>query len=158
MVVKILRFACLLFVSLTLGLSFAHVMGSSGKMRLDGPVWLFVQQDLYIAFGVIGAAIEGAAVLLTWMLVIGLRRNRLAFGWTLVAALAISASLVVWFMLVAPVNVALNGWTPNALPADWTVYRSQWEFGQATHFVLIAFGFSGLAIGLLNETGHKLFA
>jgi hypothetical protein len=117
-----------------------------------------VQQDFAIAFGIVGTALECAAVLLTWMLVIGLRRNRLAFGWTLVAALSVSAGLVAWFMLVAPVNAALAGMARDALPADWTAYRYQSELGHTVNFLLFALGFSGLAIGLLNETGHKLFA
>jgi hypothetical protein len=128
MTLKVARFVSLLLVALTLGLTFCHVMEIPGKLRLSGAAWLTVQQNLYIAFGSpLGAWIEVGAILLTWVVLLQVRRRRAAFGWTLASALCLSAGLTVWFLLVAPVNAALAGWTPEALPADWTSYRDQWR-------------------------------
>ena len=44
----------LIFVVLTLGLTFAHVLEITGKLRLDARDWLTVQQNLYVAFGPVG--------------------------------------------------------------------------------------------------------
>ncbi len=152
MTLKVVRYLSLLLVALTLGLTFAHVMEIPGKLRLDGASWLTVQHNLYIAFGVVGAAIEVLAIVLTWLLVLMLRGRRPALWRTLVAAVAVSAGLVDWYLLVSPMNAALSGWTPATLPADWTSTRDQWEIGQAIHAALFGLGFSALVIALLGET------
>ena len=156
MTLKVMRYVSLLLVALTLGMTFAHVMEIPGKLRLDGATWLAVQHNLYVAFGVVGAAIEVLAIVLTWLLVLMVRRRRPAFSWTVAAAVCVSAGLVDWFLLVAPMNVALSVWIPGTLPADWTRYRDQWEIGHAIHAGLFALGFSALVLALLAETpGRK---
>jgi hypothetical protein len=146
------RFVSLLLVALTLGLVFCHAMEIPGKLRLSGAEWLVVQHNLYIAFGTAGAAIEVLAILVTWLVVFLVRRRRPAVWWTLGAALAVTAGLTVWFLLVAPMNAALAGWTAETLPADWTAYRNQWELGHALHALLFALGFGALVAALLAET------
>ena len=124
MILHITRFLSLLLVALTLGMTFCHVMELPGKLRLEGAAWLTVQQNLYVAFGVVGAAIEVLAILLTWVVVVQVRSRR----------------------------PALSGWTPATLPADWTSYRQQWEIGHAIHSALFGLGFSALVIALMVET------
>jgi hypothetical protein len=151
MVLKVIRYLSLLLVALTLGLTFAHVMEIPGKLRLDGASWLTVQHNLYVAFGLVGAAIEVLAIALTWLLVLMVRGRRPAVWWTLAAAVCVSAGLADWFLLVAPMNAALSVWTPGTLPADWTRYRDQWELGHAIHAAFFALGFSALVLALLAE-------
>jgi hypothetical protein len=141
-----------LLVALTLGMTFCHVVEIPGKLRLDGAAWLTVQENLYIAFGVVGAAIELLSILLTWVVAVQVRRCRPAFAWTIAAGLCITAGLAVWFAVVAPVNAALSGWTPETLPADWSSFRDRWEIGHAVHAALFGLGFSALVIALLVET------
>jgi hypothetical protein len=136
----------------TLGMTFCHVMEIPGKLRLDGAVWLVVQQNLYVAFGAVGAAIELLSILLTWVVAVQVRQRGPAFPWTVAAGLCVTAGLAVWFAVVAPVNSALSGWTPETLPVDWTGFRDQWEIGHAVHAALFGFGFSALVIALLAET------
>jgi hypothetical protein len=152
MPLKVVRYLSLLLVALTLGMTFAHVMEIPGKLRLDGATWLTVQHNLYIAFGVVGAAIEVLAIVLTWILVLMVRRRRPALWWTLAGAICVSAGLADWFLLVAPMNAALNVWTPETLPVDWTRYRDQWETGHAIHAALFGLGFSALVVALLTES------
>jgi hypothetical protein len=149
---RVLRFASLFLVALTLGLAFCHVMEVPGKLRLSGPEWLTVQHNLYVAFGpALGAWIEVGGIVLTWA-VIFLARRRRGGRWTLAAAVCTTAGLGVWFVMVAPVNAALNGWTPDTLPADWTAYRNRWEAGHAVHAALFALGFGALVAAILAET------
>lgn len=147
-----LRFAGLLLVTLVFGLSFAHVMELPGKLRLDGPAWLAVQQNLYVAFGPFASVAEPLAILLTWVSAFILRGRRPAFVLTLLAALCSTAGLVVWFLVVAPMNTLLNGWTPGTLPPDWTACRDQWERGHATHAVLFGIAFCTLLAAILADT------
>jgi hypothetical protein len=158
MALKSMRFATLLLVALTLGLTFAHVMEIPGKLRLAGPDWLTVQQNLYVAFGVVGAVIEVAAILLTWVLAVLVRRRRPAFALTLVAAACATAGIVAWALLVAPMNTALSAWTPASLPDDWTATRNQWEIGHAIHCGFFALAFCGLLLALLAETPRRATA
>jgi hypothetical protein len=145
---KATRFLSLLLVALTLGMTFCHVMEIPGKLRLDGAAWL---TNLYIAFGAVGAVIELLSILLTWVVAMQVRQRRPAFAWTVAAGLCVTAGLLVWFTVVAPVNAALSGWTPETLPADWTRIRDRWEIGHAVHAALFGFGFGALVIALLAE-------
>jgi hypothetical protein len=149
------RFLSLLFVSLTLGMTFCRVMEIPGKLRLDGAQRLMVQQHLYVAFGVIGAGIEVLAILLTWVVALQVRMRRRAFSLILGAAICVTGGLVIWALVVAPMNAALNNWTPKTLPADWTAYRDQWEIGHAIHAVLFGLGFTGLLMALMAETVNE---
>lgn len=148
----LLRFADLLLVGLVFGLTFAHVMELPGKLRLDGPAWLAVQQNLYVAFGPFASVGEPAAILLTLALAIMLRGRWRAFVLTLLAALSSSVGLAVWFLLVAPMNTLLNGWTTATLPPDWTACRDQWELGHAIHAALFGVAFCALLAAIVADT------
>ncbi|MEO8715408.1 MAG: hypothetical protein ABI369_10375 [Acetobacteraceae bacterium] len=137
---RLLRTACLTCIALTLGLSFAHVLEIPGKLQLDGPQWLMVQQHLYVGFGTVGAAIEVAAIVLAWVLAIRLRRTAQARR-TLAAALLVSVGLIEWALVVAPMNARLNGWAAATLPATWQVTRDRWESGHAVQAALFFVAF-----------------
>jgi Domain of unknown function (DUF1772). len=153
MTLRIVRFASLFLVALILGLAFCHVMEIPGKLRLSGPEWLTVQHNLYIAFGVpLGAGLELASIALCWLLVAMVRGRQPAFGWTLAAALSVTAGLVDWFLLVSPMNAVLSAWTAETLPPQWTGVRDQWELGHAIHAAFFALGFAALLVAILAET------
>ena len=136
---------CLVPVVLTFSLLFAHVLEIPGKLPLDGPGWLTVQQHLYVAFAPAGAIGEIAAILLSWFLFFRLRRSP-GRSPAAIAALCLTAALVLWFIIVAPVNGRLNGWTAASLPADWQDVRNRWEAGHAVAALLY-----GVAIALLTR-------
>ena len=133
---KVVCFLATLLVALILGLAFAHVMEVPGKLRLDGPTWLIVQQNLYIGFGPAAAVMEPLGILFTWILMFMLRGHRSAFRLVLLAAVSTTTGLVVWALVVSPMNALLDGWTPATLPPDWTACRDQWELGHAIHAAL----------------------
>ena len=120
----------------------AHVLELPNKLRLDGPLWLAVQQQLYRGWGpFLGAPTEIAALTITAAL--------LAIGWRdvarrralLVAAIAYVSMIVVFFVFNAPINAAVDAWTPASLPPDWPSYRLRWEIG---HALAALFSFVGL--------------
>jgi len=141
---RVLWFAGLVLVTLIFGLAFAHVMELPGKLRLDGPTWLIVQQNLYIGFGPLAAVVEPVGVIVAWVLAWKLRRRR-GFAIAVSAALCVSVGLVEWALVVAPMNARLNAWTTATLPPDWTACRDQWEFGHALHAMLFGAAFCLLA-------------
>lgn len=152
MLLKFVRFLNLLLVALTLGMTFCHALEYPGKLRLSGPEWLTVQHNIYVAFGVIGAIIEVMAIATTWIVFAQLRSWKAARVLTLLAALAVTAALGIWFGWVEPVNTALNAWTPDTLPDNWTRFRDRWEAGHAASAVLFLLAFSALVVAILTET------
>src|ERR1700759_3131573 len=112
-----LRWFTLLIASLACLAPIAHLLELPNKFNLDGPIWLAVQQQLYSGWGpFIGAPTEiGGLVLSLALLAINRRSARpaLFFG---IAAVAYCGMLLSFFLLNAPVNEAVNRWTPATLP------------------------------------------
>jgi hypothetical protein len=151
MLLKVLRFLNLLLVALTLGMAFCSALEYPGKLNLNGAEWLTVQHNIYLAFGVVGAIIEVTAILTTWIVFAQLRGWKLARVLTLLAAVCATAALGIWFAWVDPVNTALNAWTPETLPDNWTSFRDRWEAGHAASAALFALAFSALVVAILSE-------
>lgn len=129
----------------------AHVLELPNKLALDGPLWLAVQQRLYRGWGPVLGPFEVAAVVATWALA-WMRRRAPTFGRTLGAAVLLTVSFAVFFLVVQPVNAALATWTAATLPADWAAHRLQWELGHAARMVLAAAGLALLIQVALRET------
>jgi hypothetical protein len=138
------RLAAAFAALVSFALAFAHVAELPGKLRLDGPAWLTVQQDLYIAFRPIGAVVEPVAVVLAWLLAWRTGWRQEGAGRATAAALCVSAGLIAWAALVAPMNSRIDAMRPDALPVTWTAVRDRWECGHAAHAALF-----GAAIVLL---------
>ncbi|HEY1707652.1 MAG TPA: hypothetical protein VGG10_05265 [Rhizomicrobium sp.] len=111
----------------------AHVLELPNKVRLDGASWLMVQQHLYNGWGLfVGAPTELGGLLLSGFLAIRTWKSGTAAGrYSAIAAAMYAAMLACFFLFNDPVNRALNGWTTDSLPADWTGYRFRWELGHA---------------------------
>ena len=59
---------------------------------------------------------------------------------------------MLWWVLVYPVNVELAKWVTGPVPADWTAYRSRWEWGQLVISLLEFGGFAALVSSVLADT------
>src|SRR5437763_13651821 len=112
--VTTLRYAALLPVTLIFAMAFAHVVELPGKLRLDGPAWLVVQQNLYVAFGPAAAVLEPLAIVLAWVLTLSLRRKGQPYRLALLAAVCTTIGLVEWALVVQPMHALLHGWTVAA--------------------------------------------
>ena len=150
------RFALLIGFSACLA-PMAHVLELPNKLRLGGSLWLAVQQHLYSGWGpLIGAPTEiGGLIINLVLLAANRRRGRpaLLFG---LACVAYGAMLLSFFLLNAPVNEAVNQWTPEAMPTDWANYRLRWETGHvlAALFALLAL-VATLSGTLITEPSHN---
>jgi len=83
-------------------------------------------------------------------------RRRPGFRLALAAAILFALALVLWWVLVYPVNVELAKWVNGPVPADWTDYRARWEWGHAIISVLELAGFAALVASVLTDTGRSL--
>lgn len=147
---RFVLFVDLLLITLIFSLAFSHVMELPGKLQLNGPVWLIVQQTLYNSFGPFASVVEPSGIALAWILAVLLRHERPAGRLVLLAAACSSAGLIVWFVVVSPMNARLNRWTPATLPLDWTTVRDRWELGHVGHTILFGVALCALAWAMLN--------
>ena len=155
MLLKGTRFAAIMLAALTLGLSFCHVMQLPARMAWDQYLWVgsTVQGGLYAMFGTIGAVIDVATVIVLGILAYFVREHgRPGSRLALVAALLFTLALVLWWLLVYPVNVELAKWVNGPVPADWTDYRSRWEWAHALISLLELGGFAALVWSVLADT------
>ncbi|HEX4183742.1 MAG TPA: hypothetical protein VHY34_10850 [Caulobacteraceae bacterium] len=146
-----LRWLCLLVSLAALAAPLAHVLELPNKLRLDGPLWLAVQQHLYNGWGpIIGAPTEIGGLLLSLAALTAGRRERRALAAYGVAAVAFLGMLFCFFVFNDPVNKALAPWTPATLPADWMSYRWRWELGHALAALCALIAVVASGVGLMG--------
>ncbi|HZJ12416.1 MAG TPA: DUF1772 domain-containing protein [Methyloceanibacter sp.] len=144
-----------MLAALTLGLGFCHLMQLPSRLGWDQYLWVgsTVQGGLYAMFGSVGAVIFVATVIALALLAYFTREHRRpGFGLALSAALLFALALVLWWVLVYPVNVELAKWVNGPVPADWTDYRARWEWGHAIISLVELAGFAALIASVLADT------
>ena len=155
MLLKGTRFVAVMLAALTLGMGFCHLMQLPARMGWDQYIWVgaTVQGGLYAMFGTIGAIIDVACVIVLGILAYFVREHRRpGFRLALAAVVLFAFALVLWWVLVYPVNVELAKWVNGPVPADWTEYRSRWEWGHAVISLLELAGFAALVASVLEDT------
>jgi hypothetical protein len=144
----LLRVAAIVFVALSLGASFAHLLELPAKLQLTGDRYLAVQQ-IYRYFGAIAAVLEiGSLVLLIVVVVLGWHRP--ARHLTVFALTVFAASLVTWAVGVSPVNTVFASWVGGP-PVHWTDARDRWEWGHVAVFGLKLVSFTMLITAMLRS-------
>ena len=155
MLLKATRFVATMLGALTLGLGFCHLMQLPSRLGWDQYLWVgsTVQGGLYAMFGSVGAVIFVATVIALGLNAYFTREHeRPGFGLALIAALLFALALVLWWVVVYPVNVELAKWVNGPVPADWTDYRARWEWGHAIIAAVELIGFGTLIGAVLADT------
>ncbi|HEX3763725.1 MAG TPA: hypothetical protein VHW23_33750 [Kofleriaceae bacterium] len=128
-----LRIVAVVFVALSMGASFSHVLELPAKLELDGEHYLAVQ-GIYRYFGAVSTVLElGSILLLLGVLVAG--RHRVPALPTVMALTVFVAALLVWVVVVSPMNATFASWAAGA-PVPWIEARQRWEWGHAAVFGL----------------------
>lgn len=148
------RFLTILLVSLSMAMAFCHLLQLPPRMSYDGAQWV-TTQSLYQLFGTVGALIEVGALFLATVLSLAVWHRRPAFQWTLAGTICLLIAHGAWWMFIAPVNAEIANWTPDAMPADWMWWRSQWEYTHAARAILEILGLSALVLSVLTETPRQ---
>jgi hypothetical protein len=158
MLLKGTRFVAIMLAALTSGVGFCHLMQLPSRMGWDQYLWVgsTVQGGLYAMFGSVGEVVDVLTVIVLGLLAYFVREHRrpgflLAFA----ASLLFAFALVLWWVLVYPVNVELAKWVNGPVPSDWTLYRSRWEWGHAVISVVELFGFAALIASVLADTSPR---
>jgi hypothetical protein len=158
MFLKTIRFVAIMLAALTLGLGFCHLMQLPSRMGWDQYLWVgsTVQGGLYNLFGSIGAVVFAATVIALALLAYFVREHeRPGFRLALIAAILFALALMLWWVLVYPVNVELAKWVNGPVPADWTDYRSRWEWGHAIISLVELLGLAALIASVLADTSPR---
>ncbi len=155
MLLKGTRFVAIMLAALTLALGFCHLMQLRSRLGWDQYLWVgsTVQGGLYAAFGSVGAVIFVATVIALALLGYFTREHgRPGVALALAAALLFALALVLWWVLVYPVNVELAKWVNGPVPSDWIDYRDRWEWGHAIIALVELTGFGALIAAVLADT------
>jgi hypothetical protein len=129
---KALQVIAVVLVALCLVPTGAHLLEMPGKMAMGKDAY-FATQLIYngwALFGIVEAAAIVATLLVAWIE----RGQPMAMGFAAASAGLIVASLVAFFSLTYPGNVATSNWT--VAPDNWEALRHNWEVGHATGAVL----------------------
>jgi hypothetical protein len=148
-----------MLAALTFGLGFCHLMQLPSRLDWDQYLWVgsTVQGGLYALFGSVGALIFVANVIALALLAYFVREHgRPGFRFALAAAGLFALALVLWWVLVYPVNVELAKWIDGPVPSDWTSYRARWEWGHAIISLVELAGFAALIGSVLADTPRNL--
>ncbi len=144
----------LLLAALGLALGAAHVLELPPKMQYDAEMYAAVTSTLYRLFGSVGAVIQTGAMLAAVVLTF-LVRGRPAFRLTLLGALGLVVSFVLWGALVAPVNaewLRIMESAPESVAEAYLRLRPRWEYGHVAAFAAWLIGFGLLVLSVLRET------
>jgi hypothetical protein len=124
----------------------AHLMELPVKLGYSAEFYAEVTSTLYAWFGIAGGIIQVAAMLTVAALAFRFRHSPVA-GLCVATAAALFISLLLWSVLVAPVNSAWAELPPNdtsAFAAAYEQLRPRWEFGHLAAFVAWVTGWFGL--------------
>lgn len=152
---KILAFTAIVSTGLSAGVAFAHLLELPNKMSLSAENYLWVQQRLYEGFGQVLGPIEVVAFLSAISVTVLLRKQRHSFRWSLLASVCISLALIVWQLHNGPVNISVETWTIDNLPANWMTYRDRWEYAHAVRAGLYTLALSTLTLATLSLSAVK---
>ena len=112
-----------------------------------------MQGGLNAAFGTAGAILSVATVIALALVVYFVREHeRPGYQPALTALVLFGFALVLWWVLIYPVNVELAKWVDGPVPADWTSYRDRWEWGHAAISLTVLAAFAALVASVLADT------
>src|ERR1043166_5060112 len=120
LVSQLFRFLALVLSGLTLSLALAHALEMPAKLQLAPGDYLIVQQ-IYPAFGAVGAIVAPAAVVCAFVLAFLARRGR-AFRPAVAGALCLVAALLIWVAIVNPAHAQWQG--ASSVPDKFAPLRS----------------------------------
>lgn len=147
---RVVLFAAVVLTALTMGLEFAHVLEWPQKQHYSGPLYVRLQESLYVWFGNLGGVLYVLTVIATVVLALLMRRDPGSRGLVGAAAALQVVGLASFLAIVYPVNLRLPVDSGGAVPPDWTGLRNRWELGHAVGFVLFAASFVLLLIPLVR--------
>ena len=152
---KLLQLIAVVLMGVQLGVSYAHFMQMPGKLALPLDCYILVQNQV-ISYQVKLAFIEVPSIVSAIAAAVLLRNHHKAFWLTLTGAICMVLMLLIWAVLIQPINQQIDVWTPATVPSHWTDLRYQWHLYHLVRLLLAAVGMVALTLSLL--VGERLVA
>ncbi|WP_394378855.1 hypothetical protein [Saccharopolyspora spinosa] len=130
---------------------FAHVLEMAPKLGYPPELYTRLNTSLYPFFGTVGAVVEVGALLTSVALAILVRRNRALFVPVSVSSVIQGLVLLLWFVVVSPVNDAFISARPR-VPPGFPGLRTSWETGHAIDAALLLVALVVLVTGLVRPS------
>jgi hypothetical protein len=140
-------FASVLFVSLTLVPTGAHVLALPIKIGMNAQDYLAAQQ-VYRGWAFAGAFVL-AAIVSTAILAWSSRKTRTEATPAVVALACLLLSQLAFWLFDFPANQRTDNWT--RLPPGWESLRVQWEAGHAVSALLTLLALIALLVAFLRR-------
>ena len=152
MTLSFIRFTVIMLAALSLSFGLGHLIELPARMFWDQYLWVgaTVQGGLYALSGRLGVLVQVATVVALIVLAMLLRSHGASgFPLTVAAAAMFAMGLLIWWILVYPVNVELAKWVNGPLPDNWMDWRAPWEWGQAADGLVQFVGFAALVASVM---------
>ncbi len=150
---RALQVTALTLTALGLAPGAAHLMEMPVKLSYSPAMYADVTSTLYAWFGLAGGTVQVAAAVSVALLAFR-SRNLPQHGLAWASAAALLASLLLWALVVAPVNSTWAdsaGSSPAEFAAAYARLRSRWEYGHVAAFIAWLTGWFGLVAALTRR-------
>jgi hypothetical protein len=158
MAFRIARFVVIMLAALSLSVGIGHLMELPARMAWDQYLWVgsTVQGGTYALSGPLGVLLQVVTIIALLVLALLLRSHGAGgLAFTIAAAVMFAIGLLIWWVLVYPVNVELAKWVNGPVPDNWADWRSLWEWGQAANGLAQLFGFAALIASVLVKKAKQ---
>jgi hypothetical protein len=146
--VKILRILALVLAALILVPSAAHLFELPGKVGLDRDSY-FIVQGIYAGWSLFAVPIFAALLANGALALAERRKDPVAAGGALAAAVLIVVSLAVFFTWTFPANQATENWTQK--PENWASLRRDWEHSHVANSLIVFAAFLATAVATVKR-------
>jgi hypothetical protein len=152
MPLRSVRFVVVMLAAVSLSVAVGHLLQAPARLAWDQYLWVgsTVQGGFFGLSGPLGVLLQVVA-LIGLILLAALVRSHGAGGFALTVAAAVfyAIGLLVWWILVYPVNVELAKWVNGPVPDDWAAWRALWEWGEAANGLAQLVGFAALVLAVI---------
>ena len=158
MAFRLARFVVIMLAALSLSVGIGHLMQLPARMAWDQYLWVgsTVQGGTYALSGPLGVLLQVVTIVALIVLALLLRRHGAGgVAFTIAAAVMFAIGLLIWWILVFPVNVELVKWVNGPVPDNWADWRSLWEWGQAANGLAQLVGFGALIASVLVKKAKQ---
>ena len=149
--VTAVQFVSLLLMALATGVVFSHMLQPGPKATLPASVFLSVQQILLRNYGAALGTIEAGAFASTLVMAFLVRTRPAGFALTAIACVCVAAMIAVWAVWINPINKAVNSWTADSMPSNWSEFRDRWHRLHTLRAGLALAGLSALIVAGVVE-------
>jgi hypothetical protein len=126
-------FLSLLLAALAMAPELAHLLEMYHKMQLTQESYRVVQ-FIYRGWAFLGILPLSAAICTGILLFLILPKGGTTFRLTIAAFICLILPLIIFFVVIFPVNIATNNWA--VLPQNWIQLRNEWEYAHAANAIL----------------------